>query len=275
MAKGTKSTGLLVGLREDIRHVRESILSLITRMDDITLQQIPQIRADYALKIGCWEQALLEAELAGRRARRRLQLAQACLNRGKAPNMHDIERRLDSELAEWTEKAKQARIAYEGALAYLTSMTPMGQKDAHELKRAYRVLVKRLHPDVHAGSGEDRAALFMLAQSAYRKGDVATLHSLEVVTRHLDAGQDDLEATYDAELLAQELELAHIEEDVMRDRLRSLEDGAEMRLGQLLADPEWVTERTTELRHAIEEWERVRSECDARLEQIRKDHDEH
>ena len=75
MVNTTEATSRQVNLREEIRRVRESILSLIVRMDDIMLQKIPQIRADYALKVGCWEQALLEAELAGRRARRGLQLA--------------------------------------------------------------------------------------------------------------------------------------------------------------------------------------------------------
>jgi hypothetical protein len=237
-------------------------------MEDIVLQQIPQIRADYALKIGCWDQALLEAELAAHRARRRLQLAQSQVNRGERPRMDAIDEQLDSELAEWMAKAEQARLAYEQALAYLTNMTPMSQRDAGELKRAYRTLVKRLHPDVHVSDDEGHAALFMLAQTAYRNGDVATLQSLEVATRHLVTDEDDLEATDDVGLLGQELELARIEESVIRERLNALEDCEEMRLGRLLVDPEWVTARTTELRRAVEEWEHVRRECDTRLREL-------
>lgn len=266
---------MLADLRDEIRRVRESILSLVARMEDIVLQRIPQIRADYALKIGCWDQALLEAELAAQRARRRLQLAQAQVNRGEMPQMDDIEHQLDFELAEWVAKAEQARLAYEQALAYLVNMTPMSRQDAEELKRTYRILVKRLHPDVHAGDDEGRAALFLLAQSAYCNGDVATLHSLEVATRHMEPREDDLEATDDVGLLGQELELARIEEDVMRERLCALEACEEMRLGRLLADPDWLTERTAELRHAVEEWERVRRECDTRLQEIKEDFHEH
>ena len=61
---------------------------------------------------------------------------------------------------------------------------------------------------------------------------------------------------------------------MVRERLNNLERGHELRLGQLLADPEWVTTRTTELRHAVEEWERVRKECETRLEDLREDCDE-
>ncbi len=266
---------ILADLRNKIRCVRESILSLVARMEDIVLQRIPQIRADYALKIGCWDQALLEAKLAAQRARRRLQLAQAQVNRGEMPHMDDIEEQLDIELSAWVTKAEQARLAYEQALAYLANTTPMSMQDAGELKRGYRILVKRLHPDVRAGEGEGRAALFLLAQAAYRNGDVAALHSLEVATRHLEPSEDDLEATDDVGLLGQELELARIEADVMRERLCVLEDGEEMRLARLLADPDWVTKRTAELRRAVEEWERVRRECDRRLQEIKEGFYEH
>lgn len=102
--------------------------------------------------------------------------------------------------------------------------------DGAELKRTYRILAKRLHPDVRGANNEERSALFVLAQSAYRNGDVEALHSLEVATRHMDAAENDLEATDDVELLAQELELVRIEEGVVRERLNNLERGPELRL---------------------------------------------
>lgn len=259
-------------LRDQIRAVRESILALVVRMDDIRLQQLPQIRADYALKIGCWEQALLEAELAARRAKRRLALAQAQANRGHAPQMEAIETRLDAELAKWMEKVEQARLVYEQAMAYLTSTSPMTRRDSVELKRLWRTLARRLHPDICTSGDEGSTELFLLAQAAYKNGDVAALRSLEVATRHLEKG-DDLQDVDDVDILGQELELARIEEGVVRERLRELEECEEVRLGRLLADPEWVTTRTTELRRGVEEWEHVRDGYDNRLKELREGFD--
>ncbi len=263
-------TGILEALRVQIRDVRNEIVELLARMDHITLQELPRIRADFALKIGCWEQALLEAEIAGRRAKRRLALAQAQANRGEEPQMAAIDERLDEELASWMAKAEQMRIAYEQALSYIAGRAPMGKSDAAELKRLYRTLVKRLHPDVSPARGAEVSELFQLAQSAYRNGDVDMLRSLEVATRHLDPAEDDLEGEDDEAMLEQELELALIERDVMEGRLHDLEDSEEMRLGRLLASPEWVTERTMELRGAVEEWGQVRRECEERLAQLRR-----
>ena len=262
-------------LKEQIRDVRNRVVGIVVHMDDIRLQQLPQIRADYALKIGCWEQALLEAELAARRARRRLALVQAYINRGETPQMEEVEQTLDDELATWMVKAEQARMAYERALSYVTGMRVMTKSESGELKRLYHKLVKRLHPDVCHSSEDHRAGLFQIAQAAYANGDVQALRSLEVATRHLDPANDDLTEVDDAEMLAQELELARIEEGVMTERLQQLEDCEEMRLGALLADPEWVTKRTTELRRAVKEWERMREECDDRLRELKESIDEH
>ena len=249
MAANEQVAERIQALRDEIRAVRASIVEMLARIDHITLQELPQIRIDYAVKIGCWEQELLEAELAGRRARRRLALAQAEANRGQAIELAHIDSQLDIELADWQAKAEAARLAYEA------------------VRHLYRTLVKRLHPDVCHG-GEREAALFKMAQAAYANGDVEALRSLEVATRHLDPSEDDLELATSESELEQELELARIEEDVVRERLEQTEDCEEMRLGRLLNSTEWLTQRTSQLRDAIDEWRRVKHDCERRLAEL-------
>ena len=254
-------------LREQIRAVREAIVEMLARIDHITLQELPQIRVDYAVKIGCWEQELLEAELAGRRARRRLALAQAAANRGQQIDLSPIDAQLDAELADWQAKVEAARLSYEAALKARLEGRPLSRADAREVKSLYRTLVKRLHPDVCRG-GEREAALFKMAQAAYAKGDIDALRSLEVATRHMDPASDDLDESCDASELEHELELVRIEEGVVRERLEQLEGCEEMRLGHLLNSTEWLTRRTTQLREAIDEWRRVKSDCERRLSEL-------
>lgn len=258
-------------LRQEIRAARERIISLAAQMDDIRLQQIPQIRADYALKIGCWEQELLQAELAARRARRRLALVQAQVNQGNRPQMDDIEQQLDDELAQWTAKAQQAQAAYEQALSYLTGGRRMSKREDAQARSLYHKLVKRLHPDV-CGSSQG-VYLFRIAQAAYANGDIQALQSLEVATRHLESARDDLDDVDDIAALEQELELVQIQENVMAERLEELHNCEDMVLEALLADPDWVTRRTTELRRAVDEWNKVRDDCDERLRSLKEELD--
>ena len=256
-------------LRERIRAVRMSIVEMLARIDDINLQQIPQVRREYALKIGCWEQELLAAELAGRRAKRHLALVQARVNRGEQLDYPEIEAELDEELAAWQEKADLARAAYEAMMKERLGVTTLSAADTKEFKRLYRMLVKRLHPDVCRGE-DDCAELFKLAQCAYAQGDVETLRSLEVATRHLDPAIDDLETVTDEAVLEQELELALIEEGVVRERLEEVESCEEMQLAKQLADLEWVCARTGKFRRAIEEWTREKDTCERKLENLRR-----
>lgn len=247
-------------LREEIRAVRSSILDLLVQIDDLRLQQIPQAQADWQMAIGCWEQRLLEAELAGRRARRRLALLQAQANLGLPVDEQAVEAQLDEELAEWTRRVEEARKAYAAAMERVSSYAPLRRADSQELGRLYRTLMKRLHPDVCHVRGEEVESLFRSAQAAYARGDLRTLASLEVATRWLE-GRDDLAGETDGEALAAELELAQVQEAATRHQLEELEGCEDLRRRDLLANPEWVSARTTELREGVRQWEAVVEEC--------------
>ena len=127
-------------LKSAIREVRADILDIVTQIEDIKLQQLPQIYVDYAVKIGCWEKELLEAEVAARRAKRRYALAQAQANQGQAPDYEKIEAQLDEELSAWTAAAKEAKEACEQALAWRLGRVAMPEADAKEMHTLYRTL---------------------------------------------------------------------------------------------------------------------------------------
>lgn len=255
-------------MRDQIHDVRESILDAVVRMDEIKLWQIPRIQANYALKLGGLEQELLEAEVSCRRSERRLALAQAQAAQSLAPQMERIERELDAEFADWTSKVIQAREDYERALAFTGVSLALTTAKAAKLRDLYRRLAKRLHPDIRGVENRGRTTLFLLAQTACQNGAVDALRSLEAATRHLDLGDKDLETNANAEDLAQEYELALIEESVVREQLQELEECDEMRLGRLLCDPDWVRARTTELRRSIEVRHRTQSDCEAKLRSL-------
>lgn len=258
----------LDSLRERVREVRASILDVVVRIDDIELQQIPRAKVEWQLKIGCWEQALLEAELAGRRARRRLTLMRARANRGERIDVAAIEAQIDEEHAKWTEEVEQARRAYASAMARLASSKPLSPRESDEVKRIYRVLMKRLHPDVCHVEGEDVEGLFLATKLAYENGNLAMLKSLEAATSAFE-DDDDLDAVTDAEELGRRLECAMAEEAAARRRLAELEQCEDLRRLALLADREWVEARAAELRDAADRWEQVVRECRAKELELR------
>ena len=258
----------LDSLRERVREARSSILDVVVRIDDIELQQIPQAKVEWQLKIGCWEQALLEAELAGRRARRRLTLMRARANRGERIDVAAIEAQIDEEHVAWAEEVEQARKAYASAMARLASSKRLSPAESKEVKRVYRVLMTRLHPDVCRVEGEDVDGLFLAAKLAYENGNLPMLRSLEAATSSF--GEDDgLDDVTDVGELERRLEAATAEEAAARRRLAELEQCEDLRRLALLGDREWVEERAARLRDAADRWEQVVRECRAKELELR------
>ncbi len=85
-------------LCEKVGILKKSIAKAILEFDHIRLQINPQIEAEYALKIGCYENELLMSEIAARREKIRWTLLLAAVNSGQEPNMIHIEEKLSHEL---------------------------------------------------------------------------------------------------------------------------------------------------------------------------------
>lgn len=251
--------------RERLRRVQERIVDLLFEIDTITLQMNPQIEADYATRIGCFENELLRCQLDARRAKRRLALAQARANAGVPFGADEFEARLDEEFAEWERRFQANMAAYLNAVEFRASRVAMSAFDGRKLARVHRELVKRLHPDTHPDQDERAKKLFLAAQSAYRAGDLALLRSLIVATEDL-ADEGDEALSEDELALALEIGLAH--QKVLEERLAELKRSMPYRLKAKLEDPIWVEKRTSELRRQIEEQKRVAAAYHARFHSL-------
>lgn len=257
----------LEGLRAQVVEVREKVVDVLTEMDHIRLQEIPSIQADYAVRIGCWEAELLRAELACRRAKRRLELVRSRTNRGEAVDVAEIDAQLDRELADWQTQVEAKLEQQASALKWQASYGAMGFYDAAEVRRVFHVLAKRLHPDLHPEDAERCRRLFEIARAAYRHGDLATLQSLEVSTRGFEKGDHDLD-DLSAEELAQALELTQMELELRQQDLAALRQSPEVQLGEHLEDQLWVKRRVDELKRAIREFDEARAGYEGRLAEL-------
>ncbi|ACV23672.1 Uncharacterised protein [Slackia heliotrinireducens] len=249
-------------LRERIEGMRRDIASALLRIDEITLQINPQIEADYAVKIGCYENELLQAQIAARRSKRRLALVQARINRGETVDALEIENQLDAELAAW-EAQLQARVDdYLEKLKKRTHSEAMIGQDAEELKALHRELVKRLHPDLHGNQSDRERQLFDVAQAAFKTGDLDVLRSLEAATRYL--AKRDVLAYATEDELAVECELLEIQLEMTKRRLEQLEASAPYNLRDKLRNIDWVCARVDDIRARIAEQNKVKKEYDSR-----------
>ena len=252
-----------------LAQARDKLTDILFEIDDIELQLNPQILQEYNISIACYENDLLRAEIEARRAKRKLSLAQAHANRGESVSDTALEEKLEEEFAEWEDKLKEQVRKYVEGLELRSGLSVLPDRDARELKRLHRTLIKRLHPDANIGSEEECERFFLLAQTAYEHGDVKALRSLEVATRHLGKTEHRAESAAEAEA---ELALVEAQIAIAEDKLNALKTTNPYLLGEKLKDIEWVTETVNDLKECTERFLEARDQYRRLYDELKEDH---
>ena len=256
-------------LLQDIRDIRQEITDLLMEIDHINLQVNPQVEVDYAIKIGCYENELLQAQIEARRAKHKFELAQARKNRGEEINDEQLEQVLDDEFAVWEAQLTEQIQDYLAKLETRAGTRMLLPNEQEELRALHRELVKRLHPDLHALQSEEERRLFNMVQEAYKKGSLEMLRSIEAATARL--AKDEMDEQQSADALAAEYELLAAQLRVLQDRLDALKSTPPYTFAEKLADAEWVHRRTQELKKEIEDQQAVRKAYDEKYRALKED----
>ena len=163
-------------LADECALLREEFVSLAAERDRLLTTDIPSVTADYQLKVGAVQYALFCRECELRRLKRKVELIQAAFNRMEPVSLAKIDAALDEELAAWTremaelaEKLKEAR--------WYADQPKLTMEDSADLLRLYRLLAKRLHPDLNPNQESAAKQLWIRVGEAYRQGDLDGLRA--------------------------------------------------------------------------------------------------
>lgn len=253
-------------LQEAVDCLRTAIADCLMEIDTIQLQVNPRIESDYAVAIGCLENDLLKCQIAARRAKRKLELAQAEANRGSQVEDADLEQQLEGEFAAWQRMLDERVRQYLDTVEERAASRFLAPYEADELKRLHRSLIKRMHPDVHPELGEQGRRYFAIVQAAFEKGDVELLRSVDAATAHLALPAADEVPTPDE--LAAELALLEAQLSVLEDKLEVLKTSMPYTLRAKLDDPTWVQATTESLKAQIDEQVAARESYERRLAEL-------
>jgi hypothetical protein len=242
---------------------REELVRLLTDLDDLVQIVKPNLLAFYQTKIGLWELRTLTAQFEIARLKRKIELVQACLNRGQRPNLAEIEARLELDALAWQMKLKEAQERIQAAESRLQHLLPPA--DDRELKTLYYALVKKLHPDVNSNLTDNHKRLWQRVQSAYMAGDLTEMRALALLAEK-SGGVPPAATSLEKLRMDQKILQKQIEE--LLRRIETIESQPPFTLREQLEDDAWVTARRAEIDMQIDELQSQRTGLESHLQQL-------
>lgn len=176
--------------RNQNRQLQTEAARLIGERDHLKTVIAPQICAEYKSKIGALELRVFQFECEIRAFVRRIELANAALNRSKMLVYAEIEQEIRTEFAEWREEIARQIGEIEKAKER-EKLPALSYGERRELKTLYRKLALRLHPDITGNTDERRRKLWLEASEAYKCGDLQTLRTIRLLIGN-ESSENDL-----------------------------------------------------------------------------------
>lgn len=249
------------------RRLRDDLAGLHQRLEEQSLLA-DHLQARFSALIGP-----LEIE----RLRKQAECAYLCakhmaiaksLNRGHIPSTADMEaiereaqqarEKWDAQLSGEIDRLRQGR-------AYVVAAIVVSDEIWAEVKRLYRKLCRRLHPDISDVDTKVSETYWPLVQQAYRSADVELLATLEQIVPDSKIKSSSPDSWT---VLRRDI---HRLEALLRDIIQRLADNERqppLCYAQQLNDPDWINERRNALKREIAALEKERVQTLLEIERI-------
>ncbi len=221
-------------LYEQLITLRKEYAAVYTQHDSMISQERDTIYIVYLNTIGkdLYENYCLSVEIGSLKLM--VEAAQAALNRNEVPNMIEIELIVKQQMDKYYKQMQQQADELEQA----QKATFVDEDKTKELKDTYRLLVKRLHPDLHPNQPDYLNDLFLQIQTAYHTQNLEVLQSvlLRLNMEQMDKG-DELFTT---DTITTHIESLKSQIEKLKKKIIDLEKSFPFCYRNLLTDEEWV-----------------------------------
>ena len=176
----------------EVQKLKDRLAELIYEHENLISHLCPLIERRYVLEFGIYEYELYLPEFDISKLKRKLQLMRMEINH---ENKIDLEK-IDNILSEEFEEYEQQLKAQIEEINYLksTEIKQLSDEDSRKLKKIYRILIKKLHPDLNPNQRFYEKNMFLRATKAFQNGDLSDLEALLALT---DDGEIEEESEID------------------------------------------------------------------------------
>lgn len=251
-------------LKETVERLRTELSMLMLERDELKYVICKNIENAYCLKLGALEYKAFELQCMALRLKRKVDMIQAHINRQEKIDVSLVEKKLDEEFAEYqrllSEQIERMNEAIERMKAEFLS-----EDDTRELKKLYRKIVKKLHPDVNPDVTEAQLRLLENAIEAYKNGDLNTLRMIGEMVGDMDSA--DLSKNSLSVLLEEKKRIEAMIK-IIRDDIEDIKSKYPYTVKDIVEDPVKEQERRTELEEIIAQYETLIEFYKTRLDEM-------
>ncbi|MDL2263521.1 hypothetical protein LJC31_02605 [Synergistaceae bacterium OttesenSCG-928-I11] len=226
--------------------LRAELAALHEEYEHINRFLIPSTKTAYLIQIGALRVDLLQSQTAVRKIRRKIAILRENIAAHKYSDTDEIEQTLTEEFRQWDERLRYELSEIESAKARFSSLCP--NEDMEEIRSIYRMLSRKLNPEVNDEQSDEAKSFWPSVQTAYVWNDLFQLKALLMMS-------EDYPESYELPNDIGSMRRTHatLKEKVERARskIRSARQHPAFEWRKLLDAPEELTREQSRLREEI------------------------
>jgi len=250
-----------------IQQLEAELAEFVHDRDELIYHVCPKLQAEYMLSIGKLEYAIYEYQCKILRAKRKIEIIQASLNREQSYNIEEIEKQLDNEYQNYTKKLLEKQKEIESArLKNSNYGKPLTEEEASELKKIYTKIVKKLHPDINPNTTEEQHGQFADAVNAYKNANLSELRIIYLLLEKTSV----TETENSMDKLKTKKELLFNEKKYLLNEIQKIKETFPYAVNDLLQDEAKLNSKIDELSHQLTEYQEQYNDIENRLKDTLK-----
>lgn len=233
--------------KEEINFLKNKLAELIGIYDELRFVICKNIESSYMVEIGYFEFKAYDYFYKYLRLKRKKSLIQAKINRKEEIFLDEIDHKLDLDFESFKENLEEEYQKLQDAYEY-TSGDFLTVDESLEIKKLYRKLVKKLHPDLNPRQNLEDLDLFNNLTQAYKKGDLPSIRIIDMI---VEKSSDTYKENYTKEDFDFEIEKFKNSINHIKDEIKKIKTSPPYTLKVFLDDEKKKNEKIEEIKKKI------------------------